>query len=123
MSVSFIDGRLSTANKLQLQYAAAIVATDGNEEVLIFADAKPGEIIVVELELNQVLLEGPELFELCHVVKLIKGSCLLDLDYLPVVIESNPEPADSVEAPPSESLSSFDDDDDEPANWWKRGAK
>ena len=90
---------------------------------MIFADAKPGEIIVVELESNQVLLEGPELFELCHVVKLIKGSCLLDLDYPPAAIDSNAEPDDSVEASPSESLSLFDDDDDEPANWWKRGAE
>ncbi len=123
MSVSFIVGkRISTAERYQLQRAATIIAVDDDPEgIVLFNSDGDGEIVVVELEEHQVLFEGPELQLLAELVERIKGSCLVSS--VPIKpVEFDEEPTNRIKD--SMPLDSFcDDDDDEPANWWKNGGQ
>ena len=116
----------SVAARHRIMMANVIIAEDGDEEAVLYSDPKAGgSVLVVEMGPGDILFESADFRRLCSMVSKLKGGCCFKIAAAIQTVEMfKDELGPTNRIADSQSLESYlrnDDDDDEPANWWKRG--
>lgn len=106
-----------------MRLASIVIASDGDDRCVLYDEPSPGgHLLSVLLHPGDVMLEQKNLRELCRIVTEVKGRCdfkIAEATPVETKFSTELEPTNRIK----ESLlrEAFDDDDDERANWWKRG--
>jgi len=108
--------------RIHAQSAAVIIAADEadyNEPALLFQSGTIGPVVTIELDEGDLLFETANLAKAIEFVTTIKGRSDFKLHHTGLMFSEEGWPEDAEEEPSACEL--LTDDDDDPANWWKRG--
>ena len=118
-------GKKRTRTLALMRLASIVVADDGDEQAVVYDEPAPGgNLLTVFLHPGDVMFEQSNLQELCRIVAEVKGRCDFRVTGKPVVEQKFPTklgPTNRIKESFSTEFVFDDDNDDEPANWWKRG--